>query len=53
MVSIDEPIPEKDANIRYIGGNLRIKGYFTIKHCSEPSGGNIACYLRPLNAEDV
>lgn len=44
---------DKDSDITYIRGTLRVHGYFTIRGCDGPHQGSMGCMLRPLNPEEV
>ena len=51
--TLDRSGPEKDSDITYIRGTLRVEGYFAIRGCGGPHQGSMGCTLRPLNPEEV
>jgi len=51
--AMDRSGPNKDADITYIRGTLRVQGYFAIRGCDGPHQGSMGCTLRPLNPEEV
>jgi hypothetical protein len=51
--ALDRSGSNKDSDITYIRGTLRVQGYFAIRGCDGPHQGSMGCTLRPLNPEEV